>query len=85
LLDALATILPEPLGPAAASLDIGIAVGVTRARVAIESALAGDWDGGLELAAFEIREAFDSLSLVFDRVTDEELLDEVFSRFCIGK
>lgn len=85
LLDAVAAILPEPLGPAAASLDLGIAVGVTRAQGAIEIALAGDWDAGLELVAFEIREAFDSLSLVFDRVTDEELLNEVFSRFCIGK
>jgi tRNA modification GTPase len=38
-----------------------------------------------ELAAFELREALDLLGGVTGAVTTEDLLGQVFSRFCIGK
>lgn len=38
-----------------------------------------------ELLAIEIRDAIDALSSLTGEVTTEELLDRVFSRFCIGK
>ncbi|NLX20673.1 MAG: tRNA modification GTPase [Phycisphaerae bacterium] len=38
-----------------------------------------------ELLALELREATHALSLLVGEVTTEDLLDRVFSRFCIGK
>jgi tRNA modification GTPase len=42
-------------------------------------------DGALELAAEHVREALRSLDSVIGRVDVENLLGEIFSRFCIGK
>ncbi len=38
-----------------------------------------------DLLAFELREALDALGAVTGAVTTEELLGQVFARFCIGK
>jgi tRNA modification GTPase len=38
-----------------------------------------------ELLSMEIREAVNALSLLLGEVTTEDLLDRIFSRFCIGK
>lgn len=38
-----------------------------------------------ELAAIELRDAVNALSLLVGEVTTEDLLSEVFSKFCIGK
>lgn len=38
-----------------------------------------------EFLAFELREALDAIGAVTGEVTTEDLLGEVFSRFCIGK
>lgn len=38
-----------------------------------------------DLAAFELREALDRLGEITGEVTTEDLLSQVFSRFCIGK
>jgi len=38
-----------------------------------------------ELLALEVREAMNALSLLVGEVATEELLDRIFSRFCIGK
>ncbi len=78
-------ILPEPLGADGAAMDVGIAHSVRSALGAMDQALDGDWIGGVELVALEIREAFDSLALITGPVSNEELLENVFSRFCIGK
>jgi tRNA modification GTPase len=45
-------------------------------------ALAG---AGAELAAVELREAADALGEIIGETTAEQVLDAVFSRFCIGK
>ena len=39
----------------------------------------------LELLAFDLKNAVDALGEISGRVVTEELLDEIFSRFCIGK
>jgi len=38
-----------------------------------------------DLLAFELREALETLGSVTGEVTTDELLDQVFARFCIGK
>ncbi len=38
-----------------------------------------------ELIAIEIRDALASLGEMVDRTTNEEVLEQIFSRFCIGK
>lgn len=42
-------------------------------------------DGRTELAAAELRQALRELASVTDAVDDDEILDEIFSSFCIGK
>jgi len=39
----------------------------------------------LEMVALDVRDALDSLSEVTKKVTSEELLEQIFSSFCIGK
>ncbi len=38
-----------------------------------------------ELLAFDLRQAIEALEEILGRVTNEDLLAEIFSRFCIGK
>jgi tRNA modification GTPase len=38
-----------------------------------------------EFAAVELREALDAIGLITGETTDEEILDTIFSKFCIGK
>lgn len=85
LLGSLLKILPEPVGADGAALDVGLVHSVRAALGAIDLALEGDWVGGVELVALEIREAFDALGSICGPVTGEDLLEQVFSRFCIGK
>ena len=41
--------------------------------------------GGLELVAYEVREAINSLDSFLGKTTTDEILDSVFSGFCVGK
>src|SRR5262249_46633269 len=52
-------------------------IGVERARQSLAS--------GAELAAEDLRSAAQSLGRLTGRVDVEDLLDEIFSSFCIGK
>jgi len=85
LLGRLKKVLPEPLGADGAAMDVGLVHSVLSALGAIDLALTGDWIGGVELVALEIREAFDALGAICGPVTGQDLLEQVFSRFCIGK
>ena len=67
---------------------------VTRARhrhalaaaaAALHAAAACDMASAPELAAEEYRRAADSLGRVTGQIDVEELLDSIFSSFCIGK
>jgi tRNA modification GTPase len=42
-------------------------------------------DSGVELAAAEVHAASVSLEMMIGAVGVEDLLEEIFSRFCIGK
>jgi tRNA modification GTPase len=42
-------------------------------------------DAPMELIAINIQEAIDSLNQILGTHTKVDLLDEIFSRFCIGK
>ena len=44
-----------------------------------------DRDEAPEIIAFELREALQAVGEVTGRVDVEEILDSVFSQFCIGK
>jgi tRNA modification GTPase len=62
----------------AASLDHAI--------LALRQAVAlADAHGGEELLAVEIREAMDHLGEIVGAVYTDDLLDRIFSKFCIGK
>lgn len=39
----------------------------------------------LEIAAFELRAGLDALGAIVGETTDADLLDRIFSRFCLGK
>ncbi len=44
-----------------------------------------DVGASAERLAFDLRSALEELGLIFGRVTAQETLDNIFSRFCIGK
>lgn len=59
---------------------------VTRAGDALERALAlAVADGPVELIAAELREVIADLGAILGEVTPDDLLSEIFARFCIGK
>jgi len=79
---------------AASAFDAGVVAG-TAARCGESLRLAAEClgrarrlartDGGEELLAAEIRSALDELGGVVGAVHTDDVLDRVFSRFCIGK
>jgi len=57
-----------------------------RAREALDGAIGALREGlSPEFPALEIREALDALGLITGETTDEEILHQIFSKFCIGK
>jgi len=76
-------------GPA----DIPSIVPNLRHKVAIEKALTASRDvvegfrtgRPAELVAVDLTEALDSLGEIVGATTTEEILDQIFSRICVGK
>jgi tRNA modification GTPase len=76
-------------GPA----DLPAIVPNLRHKVAIEKALTASRDvvegfrigRPAELVAVDLKEALDALGKIIGMTTTEEILDQIFSRFCIGK
>jgi tRNA modification GTPase len=59
---------------------------LSRARGAIERSATGlRAEAGLELIALELREATNAVGEIVGKTTTEDLLDSIFSQFCIGK
>jgi len=59
---------------------------LARAAAAMGEAIAAlDENRGLELAAIDAREALDALGEIVGAVTTDDILNSIFSRFCIGK
>lgn len=57
-----------------------------RARAALErAALAGESGAPGEIVALELREALGALEEAIGRRVSDDLLDRIFSRFCVGK
>ena len=57
-----------------------------RARAATELAVTAMRDGlSLELPAFDLRIAVNAVGEIVGKTTTEDLLDAIFSQFCIGK
>ena len=57
-----------------------------RARAGIERTVAALRDGlGLELAALDLRIAANAVGEIVGKTTTDDLLDAIFSQFCIGK
>jgi tRNA modification GTPase len=61
--------------------------GLQRTREHLEAALAlaAESESALELLAEELRLAHDALAEITGVFTPDDLLGEIFSRFCIGK
>ena len=57
----------------------------TGEHLALANTLAAQADGALDLLAEELRLAHDALGEITGAITPDELLGEIFSRFCIGK
>jgi tRNA modification GTPase len=55
------------------------------AEECLQRALALATSGGEELVAFELRAALDELGKVVGAIYTDDVLDRIFSRFCIGK
>jgi tRNA modification GTPase len=59
---------------------------IFRAKQALERFLAGiDQDLGPEFGALELREALEALGEITGETTPGDILEKIFSRFCIGK
>ena len=59
---------------------------LARAEAALGETLAAlEGDRGLELAAVDARDALDALGEIVGAVTTADILDRIFSKFCIGK
>jgi tRNA modification GTPase len=57
-----------------------------RTRRALAEAAAGlDRNGSYDLLAADLREALDALGSITGEVTSQDILDLVFSKFCVGK
>jgi tRNA modification GTPase len=61
------------------------ALNATRAHVEQAQALVAQGDAALDLLAEELRRAHDALGAITGRFTADDLLGEIFGRFCIGK
>jgi tRNA modification GTPase len=61
-------------------------VKLEKALVASRAAKEGLWSGRpAELVAIDLRDALDALGEIIGVTTTEDILDQIFSRFCIGK
>jgi tRNA modification GTPase len=66
--------------------NIRHAEGLRRGLMAMEAALAAIDEGKTEeVVAYELRQATDALGEIIGAVTTDDILQGIFSRFCIGK
>jgi tRNA modification GTPase len=56
-----------------------------RAAIVALTPLAGMGRAGVELMAFQLREALQALEVLLGRVGVEDVLADIYSRFCVGK
>ncbi len=76
----------KDLDPSGIAPNIRQTRALKEARKYLESALQAITEGTpLEISAFELRNALDSLGEIVGETTPEHVLESIFSRFCIGK
>jgi tRNA modification GTPase len=73
---------PQLLGSTAARCRESLSNAILALQHARQEA---DDDAGEELVVFELREALDHLGRILGAVYSDDVLDRIFSRFCIGK
>ena len=56
-----------------------------KAEAALRRALEGLDRAGEEVLCFDLREALESLGTIAGKAASEDILDQIFSRFCVGK
>ncbi len=84
--DALGRLIAGPGGLAGPVANPRHAEALERAREALRRAHASAEAGAPgEIVSFELREALQALGEVTGETVDEDLLERIFSRFCIGK
>jgi tRNA modification GTPase len=59
--------------------------GIQNAVKGLQMALESLQGKSLEFASLDLREAYHSLGLISGRTADEDILERIFSKFCIGK
>lgn len=58
---------------------------LTRARAALKSAIDSFSVNTADLAAIDIKDAWDALGEISGETANESIIDEIFSKFCVGK
>lgn len=82
----IASILPDGFSEGVICTTLRQAEGIEKAIKYIDNGLKLLNEGGeLELVAFDFGEATDRLKELTGEITEEEVLDRIFSEFCIGK
>ncbi len=77
---------PSALAEGVVVTNLRHRLSLDRAAGRLEAALLAMEEGKpLEIVAMEIREALDALGEIVGAVTTEDILDRIFSEFCIGK
>lgn len=56
-----------------------------KAKDALQSALAGIENFTLDLIAIDLKESYEALGEITGTTSNEEILDSIFSKFCLGK
>ncbi|MEM8735593.1 MAG: hypothetical protein AAGG44_15270, partial [Planctomycetota bacterium] len=78
--------LPESQGDALHRTTLRCRDGLNEALHALKAGIqANEADLGEEITAAELRAAIQSLSAIIGSVHNEDILGEIFGRFCIGK
>ena len=86
LRDEIARLISEKESSSAGSLTPRVADALDRARSALEGARSvHQGQAGQELLAMMIRDILDPLGEIVGEVYTDDLLDRIFSKFCIGK
>jgi len=87
LIDRVAALLERRAAGASAAMRVRhrLALETAAARIAVAEGWLRTGDDGLDLAAEELRAATGALSALLGRVDPEDVLDDVFASFCLGK
>ena len=58
---------------------------LSRAKVKLQMALDGVGNAPLDLLAIDIKDGWDALGEISGKTATEEIINDIFSKFCVGK